>query len=115
MTSEAVICDLGGQLTSLALQFIISLHLLDVPDLREEGRQLPVDHAQLEARLGVGVAEGAELGEDGEQLGEADHVLLLALRHHVRLQRLHVDLLDLLHPLRLAHVVPVTLPMNLLV
>merc|ERR1712027_73886 len=83
------------------------LPLLDVPDLCEEGRQLPVDHAELEAGLGVGVAEGAELGEDGEQLGEADRLLLLALRHHVRLQRLHVDLLDLLHPLRLPHVVPV--------
>jgi len=69
---------------------------VDVPDFGEERRQFFVFELEREAHLRVEVAQSAQLGEDRQELGELGHGSH-AVIHDVGLQRLQVDLLDLLH------------------
>lgn len=70
--------------------------LLDVPNLSQEWWQLLVLHLEREAHLGVHVAQGAQLGQDGQQ----PRKVVLARRPvvlGVHPKRLNVVLLDALH------------------
>ncbi len=62
--------------------------LYDVPDLRQELRQLSVGHQlEVEALTRVVVAQWPQVSQDREELGQRDHGLSPAIDLHVGLKR----------------------------
>lgn len=74
-------------------------HVSDVPDLLEEGRQLPVLELEGYAHVRVLHPERSQLGEDREDLPEHDAAARGAamLVQNVNSQRRQIVTLDLLH------------------
>ena len=63
--------------------------LYDVPDFRQELRQLLVGHQlEVEALTRVVVAQGPEVGKDRQELGQSHHWLSPAIDLHVSLKKM---------------------------
>ena len=63
--------------------------LYDVPDLRQELRQLLVGHQlEVEALTRVVVAQRPQVGQDGQELGQGHHRLTPPIDLHVGLEKI---------------------------
>lgn len=78
-------------------------HILHVPDLLQEARQLAAFQLQREAHLRILIAQRAQLGENRQQFGKQNHALGVAAMaiQNVHAQRVDVVALDGLHQIRL--------------